>query len=36
VKDFMMNDSDYVRLANDVTEVKRMLTSFIQKLKADR
>lgn len=31
-----LNSSDYERLANDVTEVKRMLTSFIQKLNADR
>jgi len=28
--------SDYDRLTNDVTEVKRMLTAFIQKLNADR
>ena len=28
--------SDYERLASEVTEVKRMLTSFIQKLNADR
>ncbi len=27
---------DYEQLENNVTEVKRMLTSFIQKLKADR
>jgi len=26
---------DYLRLAADVTEVKRMLTSSIEKLKAD-
>lgn len=31
-----LNAGDYERLASDVTEVKRMLTSFIQKLKADR
>jgi four helix bundle protein len=30
-----LEDKDYLRLAADVTEVKRMLTSFIQKLKAD-
>ncbi|MDE2179320.1 MAG: four helix bundle protein [candidate division NC10 bacterium] len=32
----LLNSSDYERLAIDVAEVKRMLTSFIQKLKADR
>jgi four helix bundle protein len=32
----LLNISDYERLASDVTEVKRMLTSFIQKLNADR
>jgi four helix bundle protein len=32
----LLNSSDYEHLANGVTEVKRMLTSFIQKLKADR
>ncbi len=31
-----LDASAYEQLANDVTEVKRMLTSFIQKLKADR
>lgn len=31
-----LNSSDYKQLAKQVTEVKRMLTSFIQKLKADR
>ena len=31
-----LNSSDYEQLAREVTEVKRMLTSFIQKLKADR
>jgi four helix bundle protein len=31
-----LNSSDYEHLASEVTEVKRMLTSFIQKLKADR
>lgn len=30
-----LNSSDYERLTSEVTEVKRMLTSFIQKLKAD-
>ena len=29
------SSSDYERLANEVIEVKRMLTSFIQKLTAD-
>ena len=29
-------DSEHERLSTDVTEVKRMLASFIQKLKADR
>ena len=32
----ILNHSDYDRLAVEVTEVKRMLTSFIKKLKADR
>ncbi|MGQ9626774.1 MAG: four helix bundle protein [Anaerolineae bacterium] len=32
----LLNGSDYERLAGEVTEVKRMLTSFIQKLKAKR
>jgi four helix bundle protein len=32
----LLNSSDYEHLANGVTEVKRMLTSFIQKLRADR
>jgi four helix bundle protein len=32
----LLNSSDYEHLANGVTEVKRMLTSFIQKLKSDR
>jgi len=31
----LLNSSDYERLARNATEVKRMLTSFIQKLKAD-
>jgi four helix bundle protein len=31
-----LDGSNYERLANQVTEVKRMLTSFIQTLKADR
>jgi four helix bundle protein len=32
----LMEDREYERLTGEVTEVKRMLTSFIQKLKADR
>ena len=32
----ILNDSDYNQLAAEVTGVKRMLTSFIKKLKADR
>ena len=32
----LLNGSDYKWLAGEVTEVKRMLTSFIQKLNADR
>jgi four helix bundle protein len=31
----LLNGSDYEWLACEATEVKRMLTSFIQKLKAD-
>jgi four helix bundle protein len=31
----LMGDADYARLANEVTEVKRMLTAFIQKLRAE-
>lgn len=31
----MLKDSDHERLTVEATEVKRMLTSFIQKLKAD-
>ena len=31
-----LDGSDYERLATEVTEVKRMLTSLIQKLKAER
>lgn len=30
-----LNGSDYEQLTGEATEVKRMLTSFIQKLKAD-
>ncbi len=30
-----LNNSEFGVLTNNVTEVKRMLTSFIQKLKAD-
>ena len=32
----LLNGLHYKQLAGEVTEVKRMLTSFIQKLKADR
>jgi four helix bundle protein len=32
----LLNSSDYNQLAREVTEVKRMLTSFMQKLTADR
>jgi four helix bundle protein len=32
----LLNPDDYQCLANDVSEVKRMLAAFIQKLKADR
>ena len=32
----LLNGSDYKQLAGEVTEVKRMLTSFIQMLRADR
>jgi len=31
----LLNDLDYEKLMGEVTEVKRMLTSFIQKLRAD-
>ena len=31
----LLNGANYDKLASEVTEVKRMLTSFIQKLKAD-
>ncbi len=31
-----LKPSDYEQLTNGVTEVKRMLTAFIQKLRADR
>ncbi len=31
-----LNSSDYERIMSEVSEVKRMLTSFIQKLNADR
>lgn len=30
-----LNNSDHGKLTKEVTEIKRMLTSFIQKLKAD-
>jgi len=32
----LLNSADYERLSKDVTEVKRMLTAFIQKFGADR
>jgi len=32
----LIKDREYEGLVREVTEVKRMLTSFIQKLKADR
>ena len=32
----LLKESDYEQLASDVTDVKRMLASFIQKLRADR
>ncbi len=32
----LLSRSDYEQLATEVGEVKRMLTSFVQKLKADR
>jgi len=32
----LLNPNDYQCLANDVSEVKRMLAAFIQKLRADR
>lgn len=31
-----LNQPDYARLTQEVIEVKRMLTAFIQKLRADR
>ena len=31
-----LNGADYERLSTDTTEVKKMLASFIQKLRADR
>jgi four helix bundle protein len=31
----MLNSADHTRLTKEVTEVKRMLTSFIKKLKAE-
>jgi len=31
----LLGNATYVPLANDVTEVKRLLTTFIQKLTAD-
>ena len=31
----LLNPSDHERLMKEVTEVKRMLTAFIQKLRAD-
>ncbi len=32
----LLTDENHDQLANNVTEVKRMLTALIQKLKADR
>ena len=32
----LLETTEYKELTGEVTEVKRMLTSFIQKLKADR
>lgn len=32
----LLNSPDYEKLAREVIEVKRMLTGFIKKLKADR
>jgi len=32
----LLNSLDYKQLTREVTEVKRMLTPFVQKLKADR
>ena len=32
----LLNEETYLKLDEDVTEVKRMLASFIQRLKADR
>ena len=32
----LLDSSDYERSAQDVTEVKRMLTSLIQRVKAER
>jgi four helix bundle protein len=32
----LLKSTEYEHVAGEVTEVKRMLTSFIQKLKADR
>ncbi len=31
----LLHSSDYENLASDVIEIKRMLTSFFKKLKAD-
>lgn len=31
-----LGQAEYKKLSDDLTEVKRMLASFIQKLKADR
>jgi four helix bundle protein len=30
-----LNKTDYERIANDLTEIRRMLTTFIQKLKSN-
>ncbi len=32
----ILNEHDYGHLSNETLEVKKMLTSFIKKLKADR
>lgn len=32
----LLNESDFSRISEDIISIKKMLTSFIQKLKADR
>ncbi len=32
----LLNDTDFSNFTNEITEVKRMLTSFIKKLRAER